>query len=79
VSRNPLVAIVSPDAPPLKRIVQESREQGVLIDATYGRKTKSVLIADTGHVILSALTPEVIAGRLEGREPGKEEEDEYQN
>ncbi len=74
-----IVAIVSPDSAPIKRIVQEAREKGVLIDATYGRKTKSVLIADTGHVILSALTPEIIAGRLEGREPGKEEEDEYQS
>ncbi|MCC8181954.1 MAG: DUF370 domain-containing protein, partial [Clostridiales bacterium] len=51
VSGNRIVAIVSPDSAPIKRIVQESREQGVLIDATDGRKTKSVLIADPGHVI----------------------------
>lgn len=68
VSADRIVAIVSPDSAPIKRIVQESRERGVLIDATYGRRTKAVLIADTDHVILSALMPETIAGRLEGKE-----------
>ncbi|MCD8047183.1 MAG: DUF370 domain-containing protein [Clostridiales bacterium] len=79
VAGDRIIAIVSPDSAPIKRIVQEARERGVLIDASYGRKTRSVLIADTGHVILSALTPEVIAIRVEGRENGKEAADEYQS
>lgn len=79
VAGDRIIAIVSPDSAPIKRIVQEARERGVLIDVSYGRKTRSVLIADTGHVILSALTPEVIAVRVEGRENGKEAADEYQS
>lgn len=75
VSADRILAIVSPDSAPIKRIVQESRDQGRLIDATYGRRTKSVLITDSDHVVLSALPPEVIAGRLEGGEPSKEDED----
>lgn len=75
VSADRILAIVSPDSAPIKRMIQEGRDQGRLIDATYGRRTRSVLIADTDHVILSALLPETIAGRLEGREASKEEED----
>lgn len=76
VSARRVIAVVSPDSAPIKRIVQESRERGALIDATYGRRTRSVLITDTDHVILSALTPETIAGRMEGRAPEEEEENE---
>ena len=65
VSANRIVAIVSPESAPIKRIVQDSREIGMLIDATYGRKTKSVLIMDTGHTILSALTPDALGLRAE--------------
>lgn len=65
VSQERLLAVVSPESAPIKRIVQDSREIGMLIDATYGRKTKSVLIMDTGHVILSALLPEAIGMRSE--------------
>ena len=72
VSARRLVAVVSPDSAPIKRMAQEARERGILIDATYGRKTKAVLVMDNDHVVLSALTPEAIAGRLEGEE--KEEE-----
>ena len=72
VSARRLVAGVSPDSAPIKRMAQEARERGILIDATYGRKTKAVLVMDNDHVVLSALTPEAIAGRLEGEE--KEEE-----
>ncbi|MCC8128940.1 MAG: DUF370 domain-containing protein [Clostridiales bacterium] len=79
VAGDRIVAIVSPDSAPIKRIVQEARERGVLIDASYGRRTRSVLIADTGHVILSALTPEVISVRVEGRENAKQAADEYQS
>ena len=75
VSAGRLVAVVSPESAPIKRMTQEARERGILIDATYGRKTKAVLVMDNDHLVLSALTPEVIAGRLEGEEPnGREEE-----
>lgn len=60
-----LLAVVSPESAPIKRIVQDSREIGMLIDATYGRKTKSVLIMDTGHTVLSALTPDALGLRAE--------------
>ena len=65
ISSQRLVAIVSPDSAPIKRMVQESRERGMLIDATYGRKTASIFIMDSDHVVLSALSPEKIASRLE--------------
>ena len=58
VSQERVVAIVRPDSAPIKRMVQESRERGMLIDATYGRKTASILVMDSDHVILSALAPE---------------------
>lgn len=63
VAAERLVAVVSPDSAPVKRTVQESRTQRLLIDATYGRRARAVLIADSGHVILSALPPETIAAR----------------
>lgn len=65
VSSERLVAIVSPDSAPIKRMIQESRERGMLIDATYGRKTASIFIMDSDHVVLSALSPEKIASRLQ--------------
>ena len=75
VSAKRLVAVVSPESAPIKRMTQEARERGILIDATYGRKTKAVLIMDNDHLVLSALSPEAIAGRLEdGERPGGEEE-----
>ena len=76
ISAGRLVAIVSPDSAPIKRMVQEARERGILIDATYGRKTSSVLIMDNDHLVLSALSPETVAGQLEENEApaGKEEE-----
>ena len=58
VSASRLIAIVSPESAPIKRIIQEARDKGVLIDATYGRKTASIFIMDSDHVILSALPPE---------------------
>lgn len=77
VSSSRLVAVVSPDSAPIKRIVQEERDKGNLIDATYGRRTRAVLIMDSGHVILSALQPETVAARLNGRtETAPEEEEE---
>lgn len=68
VSAERLVAIVSPDSAPIKRMVQEARDRGTLIDATFGRKTKAVLIMDSDHTILSALQPASVAGRLSGKE-----------
>ena len=59
-----LIAIVSPDSAPIKRLIQESRDSGMLIDATYGRKTAAVLIMDSDHVVLSALSAEKLAPRL---------------
>lgn len=63
VSDARIVSIVLPESAPVKRIAQEAREKGMLIDATYGRKTKSVIVMDSEHVVLSALTPEQIAQR----------------
>ena len=60
-----LLAVVSPDSAPVKRVVQEARDRGMLIDASYGHKTKSVILMDTDHVILSALEPDAIAERAE--------------
>ena len=74
VSAGRLVAVVSPESAPIKRMTQEARERGVLIDATYGRRTQAVLVMDNDHLVLSALTPETIAGRLEGEERNSGEE-----
>ena len=63
-----VLAVVEPDSAPIKRMVQEARERGMLIDASYGRKTKSVLLMDTDHVILSALTTDVLAARWEDKQ-----------
>ena len=64
ISAQRLIAVVSPDSAQVKRLVQESRDRGMLIDATYGRKTASVLIMDSDHVVLSALAAERLAPRL---------------
>lgn len=74
LSADRLVAVVSPDSAPVKRLVQESRERGMLIDATYGRKTASIFIMDSDHVVLSALPVEKLAGRL-GVEMAENEEE----
>lgn len=65
ISAARLLTVISPDSAPVKRLVQEARDRGMLIDASYGRKTKSVLVMDTDHVILSAVLPETIAARAE--------------
>lgn len=64
VSANRIVSIVSPESAPIKRIIQEARDAGRLIDATYGRRTRAVIIADSDHVILSAVQPETVAHRV---------------
>lgn len=68
VSANRLVAIVSPESAPIKRIIQNARDSGTLIDATYGRRTRAVIITDSDHVILSAVQPETVANRLSDRD-----------
>ena len=76
VSLDRLIAIVSPDSAPIKRIIQEARDRGMLIDASYGRRTRSVIVMDTDHIILSAILPETVAGRLnEKNAVGAEEEE----
>ncbi len=67
-----VLAIVEPDSAPIKRVVQEARDRGMLIDASYGRKTKAVILMDTDHVILSALTTEVLAARWENKQEEKD-------
>ena len=65
VSAHRLIAIVSPESAPIKRIIQDARDGGKLIDATYGRRTRAVIIMDSEHVILSAVQPETVANRLD--------------
>jgi len=70
-----VLAIVDPDSAPIKCVVQAARDRGMLIDACYGRKTKAVILMDTDHVILSALTPEIISARWQDKEIKVEEEE----
>ena len=70
-----VLAVVSPDSAPIKRMAQEARDRGILIDATFGRKTRAVLILDNAHLVLSALTPEVVTGRIEGEPVNAQEEE----
>ena len=75
VAANRVLAIVAPDSAPIKRVVQEARDRGMLIDASFGRKTKAVLLMDTDHVILSAIPTETICARwMDKQEPELEEE-----
>lgn len=82
VSANRMIAIISPESAPIKRMIQEAREKGMLIDASCGRRTRAVLMSDSGHVILSAIQSETIANRLKnldeenGTELDLEEEEE---
>jgi len=64
VSASRVVAIVSPESAPIKRIISEARDRGQLVDATYGRRTRAVMIMDSGHVVLSAIQPETVAHRF---------------
>ena len=65
VSANWIISIVSPESAPIKRLVQEAKDSKMAIDATYGRRTRAVIIMDSGHIILSAVQPETVAGRLD--------------
>lgn len=74
VSANRMVAIVSPESAPIKRIIQEARERGMLIDATYGRRTRAVIVTDSDHIILSAVQPETVAHRLNSKDNSDSQE-----
>lgn len=72
ISGDRLLAVIAPDSAPVKRMIQEARDRGMLIDATYGRKTRAVLVMDTDHIVLSAVQPETVSGRA--ADGGTEEE-----
>ena len=68
VNSSRIISVVSPDSAPIKRIVQDSKKKSMIIDATYGRRCKAVIITDSDHVVLSAISPETIGNRLEGEQ-----------
>lgn len=74
VAAGRVLAIMDPDSAPIKRVVQEAKERSMLIDASYGRKTKSVILMDTDHVILSAMTPDILSSRWTGKETAAQED-----
>ena len=74
VSAERIISIVSPESAPIKRIVQEAKDSKMAIDATYGRRTRSVIIMDSGHIILSAVQPETVASRVDNDDDEDEEE-----
>ena len=76
VSSDRLVAIVSPESAPIKRMIQDARDRGMLIDATYGRRTRAVLITDSDHIILSAIQPETVGNRAVGKDAPEVIEDD---
>ncbi len=71
VAANRIIAIVSPESAPIKRVIQEAREEGRLIDATYGRRTRAVVVTDSDHIVLSAVQPETVSHRLVGKDSTK--------
>ncbi len=76
VAAGRLVAIVSPESAPIKRIIQDAKERGTLIDATYGRRTRAVLVMDSEHVILSSIQPETVANRMDDSQEDDADEQE---
>lgn len=72
VSAGRIIAIVSPESAPIKRVIGEARDRGMLIDATYGRRTRAVIAVDSGHIILSAVQPDTVKHRLQARDAGPE-------
>ena len=75
VAARRVLAIMDPDSAPIKRVVQEARDRAMLIDASYGRKTKAVILMDTDHVILSAMTTDTLSARWAGKDAAEEEKD----
>ena len=76
VAANRVLAVVAPDSAPIKRVIQEARDRAMLIDASYGRKTKAVILMDTDHVILSAIAPETIYARWMDKQEAEGEDEE---
>ena len=74
VAANRVIAVVSPDSSPVKRAVREAEEKGLLVNATFGRRTRAVIVMDSEHIVLSAILPETVSKRLEGEEA----HDEYE-
>lgn len=75
VAANRIISIISPESAPIKRIIQEARDKGMLVDATYGRRTRAVVVVDSGHIILSAVQPETVSNRLVAQTADSEEEE----
>ncbi len=76
LAANRMLAVIAPDSAPIKRLIQEARDRGMLIDASFGRKTKSVILMDTDHIILSAIAPETISDRWLDKQAAEAEEEE---
>ena len=74
VAKERIISIISPESAPIKRMIQEARDSKIAIDATYGRRTRSVIVMDSGHIILSAVQPETIANRTDTRTDEEEED-----
>lgn len=75
VAANRIISIISPESAPIKRIIQEARDKGMLVDATHGRRTRAVVVVDSGHIILSAVQPKIVANRLVAQTADSEEEE----
>ena len=76
VASNRMLAVIAPDSAPIKRLIQEARDRGMLVDASFGRKTQSVILMDTDHIILSAVAPESITARWMDKQGEEKEEEE---
>ena len=76
VSANRIVAIVSPESAPIKRVVREAEDKGVLVNATYGRRSRAVIVMDSGHIVLSSVQPETVANRISEKDDSEEGTDE---
>ncbi|MDR0862770.1 MAG: DUF370 domain-containing protein [Oscillospiraceae bacterium] len=76
VSEGRIVAVVGPESAPMKRLIGEARERGQLIDATYGRRTRAILVTDCGYIILSAIQPETVAGRMAQKQDSEDSEND---
>ncbi|MGI6614903.1 MAG: extracellular matrix/biofilm regulator RemA [Dethiobacteria bacterium] len=74
VAAERIIAIVAPESAPIKRLISEARDRGILIDATYGRRTRAVIIADSNHIVLSAVQPETVRHRLQASSAGSNDE-----
>ncbi|MGN1320797.1 MAG: DUF370 domain-containing protein [Acutalibacteraceae bacterium] len=78
ISANRMIAIVSPESAPIKRIIQDAKERGTLVDATHGRRTRAVIITDSDHIFLTYLSPEIVANRMADENAVEYMEDKYE-